>query len=89
MIYRRHPPLSTVQNALLREKQSVLCIVNRKEDARILAKSLPEDQTLETYHSRRHFLRQLQSYTINISRFDHQNLLERDYIHPVSGLSPN
>jgi CRISPR-associated endonuclease/helicase Cas3 len=38
--------LETLKNAILEEKRAVLCILNRKEDARTLARSLPEAQTL-------------------------------------------
>ncbi len=35
-----------VADAILAENQSVLCIVNRKEEARLLSQLLPEEQTL-------------------------------------------
>lgn len=38
--------LDSVAEAILDERKSVLCIVNRKDDARILSRLLPDDQTI-------------------------------------------
>ncbi len=52
---------SDLANAIQAEGQSVLCIVNRKEDARTLAHLLPEDRTL---HLSTNMCAEHRSYTL-------------------------